>query len=235
HRLQLQGKGDLGRDHPDLQRRQQEGREGQGVHDRLPALRAVHGYQNRRGAAAPGDRQVRPAAPPLLCRTKPGPDSSLRRVVCSGESGPCCARIALLHGCNPLAPRIHFLFHQSSSSMKPSVPRGAMIRFACPTCGNALSSPMNQAGAVISCSHCKQLVQVPQMRVPDTKVKPTPAASPAARARREGRTFWALCRMSLWALCFVVILLAIGSYFVNISAADTAAERSSVSLQTLVY
>jgi hypothetical protein len=111
-----------------------------------------------------------------------------------------------------------------------------MIRFACPTCGNALSAPTNQGGAVTSCPHCKQLVQVPQMRVPDTKVKvPHGAPTTAGRARRESRTFWSLCRLSVWGLSFAVILLAIGTYVVQIGGADTAAERSAVSLQCLFF
>src|SRR5207248_9127197 len=76
-----------------------------------------------------------------------------------------------------------------------------------------------------------QLVQVPQMRVPETKVK-VPGATSAGRARREGRTFWALCRLSLWGICFAVMLLAIGSYA---ETEDRKSTRLNSSHRTISY
>lgn len=94
---------------------------------------------------------------------------------------------------------------------------------------------MNQGGSVTSCPHCKQLVQVPQMRVPETKVKPTPGATTSGKAKREGRAFWALCRLSLWGISFAVMSLSIGSYVLQIGGSDTAAERSALTLQALFF
>jgi hypothetical protein len=114
------------------------------------------------------------------------------------------------------------------------------IRFACPTCGTALAVSSKQAGQVMSCTSCKQLVQVPQ---PPPRTHKSSRRSGGGKGpvmvrspRREGMgAFWALCRLSLWGVCFAGILLGLGYYLSEIGSKERTDEKMVLSLQTLVW
>ncbi len=106
-----------------------------------------------------------------------------------------------------------------------------MIRFLCPTCGHSLRASSKKAGSVSSCPSCNQMVQVPAA-VPSSKS----ATAPVVRSRREGMgPFWALLRLSLWGLCFLVVVLSVVYYFTEIEKKVDSLEKALVSVQALIY
>ncbi len=108
-----------------------------------------------------------------------------------------------------------------------------MIRFACPTCGNSMTASPSKAGSIMPCTACNQLVQVPAPAPHSSAAHPKPRE--LSRAREGGRAFWALCRLSLRGLCFAVILLALGSYAIEVNSVNEANARTSIAVQTLVW
>ncbi len=100
-----------------------------------------------------------------------------------------------------------------------------MIKFACPTCGNVLSSSSRKAGSLCSCPACGQMVEIP-----------APEGGAAKKPRREGmRAFWALCRFFLWGVCFAAVVLSVVGYFVNLDKKTDFHDRMLLSVQSLIW
>ena len=100
-----------------------------------------------------------------------------------------------------------------------------MIQFACPTCGNSLSSPTRKAGKLLKCPACAQLIQVPE-----------PEGGPAKKPRRESlRAFWALVRFFLWGICFAAVVLSVVAYFVEFDKKVDFNDKVLFSVQSLIW
>jgi len=115
-----------------------------------------------------------------------------------------------------------------------------MIRFTCPTCGNALTAKSNKVGSVATCPACNQMVQVPPGAAgggaPKSGGGGGGGGEDEGRGRREGmRPFWALVRFFLWGICFAAVVLSVVSYFVEIDRKTEPLEKTMVSVQALIY
>ena len=116
------------------------------------------------------------------------------------------------------------------------------IRFACPKCGLALAVSSKQSGTLVTCSGCKQPVQVPAAPprpagVP-RKVRSSAAPRPTAgiKAPADGmRTFWTLCRLLIWGVCLAGIASILLYYASEGGNATRPDEKLLVALQTMVF